>query len=178
MRPMKPNRPPLLAPYRKTNSVAPTSDPNVLQEAANQVAQAAAKQLSDTHTQMTAGLPQVSKQSGANIGPAAAKMQPRQFLEPLPQQQQQQQLDFAQQENQFRQLAAYQALPPLPMRGPAIEATSLVQRLMGSGQPEAAMAVASAAGLHPAAVMMAAGGGQGGYSDAMVPYAPRHALLS
>ena len=127
---------------------------------------------------MTAGLPQVSKQSGANIGPAAAKMQPRQFLEPLPQQQQQQQLDFAQQENQFRQLAAYQALPPLPMRGPAIEATSLVQRLMGSGQPEAAMAVASAAGLHPAAVMMAAGGGQGGYSDAMVPYAPRHAFLS
>ena len=127
---------------------------------------------------MSAELPQVSKQSGANIGPAAAKMQPRQFLEPLPQQQQQQQLDFAQQENQFRQLAAYQALPPLPLRGPAIEATSLVQRLMGSGQPEAAMAVASAAGLHPAAVMMAAGGGQGGYGDAMVPYAPRHALLS
>ena len=74
-----------------------------------------------------------------------------------------------------------QALPPIPqtLRGPAVEATSLVQRLMGSGQPEAAMAVAAAAGLHPAAVAAAANGGGGGYAfDPMQPYAPRHALVS
>ena len=56
-----------------------------------------------------------------------------------------------------------------------------LQRLMTSGQPEAAMAVAAAAGLHPAAVAAAANGppGGGGYApDPMQPYAPRHALMS
>ncbi|GAX78632.1 hypothetical protein CEUSTIGMA_g6070.t1 [Chlamydomonas eustigma] len=196
-------------------SVSPLKDPNVLQEAANQVAQAAAAQLaeqrklpapSSSQDKVVEGAQQqldlYSQEDDVNFKLKQLQLEP-QDQHPVP---------VAYSSSQHQNSGAVTMVSPQPAvssnsRGPAIEASSLVQRLLMSGQPEAAMAVASAAGINPATVVgsnyysnssrlppisygMPAGAlmpysGQrimaSSHRDVeppMQPYAPAHALIS
>ncbi len=162
---------------RRPSAVNPTADPNVLQEAANQVAQAAAKQLVDyqqLHPMQQQHSVDDSKLGAQRIVVAEPTVGQEANRKDFQQPAQQQQMQYG---------------------VPSVDAMSLMQRLYASGQPEAALAVASASGLNPSSVP--AGGGslgmpsggrmpaQGQYGPSlataqqqMVPYAPIHTVYS